>query len=247
MTHAIRNADKVITISETSKEAILERFDDIPDSRIVVAPNGLDPYFLEPADAARDAARVHDLLGNGAPYVLCVGQASPRKNHYRAIEAFLEAFADDAPMRMVLVRRLKRPDARMKALLRRPEVKRRVTTLDYVDQPSLRALYRRARIFFFPSYVEGFGLPLLEAMASGCPVVTADRSALREVAGDAALLCSPFNVSEMAAALRRLDHEDALRQNLIERGKARLEQYTYARCAAVTFEVYKELAGQSHS
>ncbi|MDP6947252.1 MAG: glycosyltransferase, partial [Myxococcota bacterium] len=158
-----------------------------------------------------------------------------------AVQAFLQAFPEDGPMRLVLVSRLRRPDPRLRALLDQPAVKRRVIVLDGVDFQTLRALYQKARIFFFPSYVEGFGLPLLEAMASDTPAVAANRSAPLEVAGDAALLCSPFSVDAMADALRTLDGDETLRAQLVEKGRARVEHFTFARAAAITLDAYRRV------
>lgn len=240
MARAIREADRILTVSETSKDLILERFDHLDADEVVVTPNGVDPMFLAPASGDEEA-RVLDALDTEAPYVLLVGQGSPRKNHRRAVEAFLSAFAPDSAMRLVLVTRLHRPDEALERLLATPDAHRRVIQLDGVDSPTLIALYRRARIFFFPSYVEGFGLPLLEAMACNTPVLASSRSAPQEVAGDAALLCSPFSMDALVAGLRELDTDETLRTELVRRGRARVETFTYARCAARTLEAYRGL------
>lgn len=242
--HALRAADRVLTVSEASKDALLEHAVDLPSAQIAVSPLGADPYFLA-TPAPDELAAADALVGPRTPFVLLIGQGSPRKNHRRAVEAFLQAFGPDDPMRLVLVRRMTRSDTELQALLATPEAARRVLQLGYADRATLRALYHRARVFFFPSLVEGFGLPLIEAMAAGCVAVASDRSAVAEVAGEAALLASPFDVPAMAEALRRAHRDDALRARLAERGHARVQTFTWRRCAEATLAVYRDVQRSS--
>lgn len=237
LTSAVRRADIILTVSEASRDLLRGHFPAIPTERFAVTPNGADPFFFEPPLAAeRRAAR--DLAG-GAPYVLVVGQGSPRKNHERAVEAFLRAFPAEHPMRLVLVRRLTRHDPELRALLAGDDARRRVIQLGYVDRPTLRALYAEARVFFFPSLLEGFGLPLIEAMAAGTVCVTTASGAPAEVAGSAAVTASPLDVDEMAAALRLAHGDGALRERLIASGAARARTFTYRRCAEATLAAYR--------
>jgi len=118
-----------------------------------------------------------------------------------------------------------------------------IDVLGYVTPTELEALYRRARIFAFPSLDEGFGMPVLEAMANSIPVITSNRSALPEVAGDAALLVNPDEPEEIAAALVRLASDNALCEDLIRRGRERASQFSWESALAKTWEVYKELSG----
>ena len=240
--HAARSAERILTVSHASKDTLLEYVLGLPAERVAVTPLAADPYFAsEPGEAERREA---EALGEGRPFVLCVGQGSPRKNHPRAVRAFLEAFAPDDPMRLLLVRRMTRSDAELRALLVTPEARSRVIQVGYVDRPTLRALYHTARVFFFPSIVEGFGLPLIEAMSAGCVAVASDRSAVTEVAGDAALTVSPFDVPAMAEALRRAHADEQLRARLIERGYERAETFTWRRCAEATLTAYRQVLGR---
>ena len=203
-------------------------------------PLGADPFFSEPTPTV-DLDRARATLGFESPFILTVGNESPHKNHYRAVEAFMRA-AEHAPeLRFVIVRRSVRRDARLQTLLRNPDVAARVHVLDEVDRPLLRALYRSAAIFFFPSWVEGFGLPVLEAMASECPVVTSDRSASAEVAGSAAIKVSPYDVSAMADALVRVHTATEVRDRLIAAGRDRATSFSWARTATTTLEAYRKL------
>jgi glycosyltransferase involved in cell wall biosynthesis len=118
-----------------------------------------------------------------------------------------------------------------------------IDVLGYVTQTELEALYRRARIFAFPSLDEGFGMPVLEAMANSVPVITSNRSALPEVAGDVALLVNPDDAEEIAAALLRLASDDTLREDLARRGRERALQFSWESAITKTWDVYRELSG----
>jgi glycosyltransferase involved in cell wall biosynthesis len=118
-----------------------------------------------------------------------------------------------------------------------------IDVLGYVTQTELEALYRRARIFAFPSLDEGFGMPVLDAMANSVPVITSRRSALPEVAGDAALLVNPEDPEEIAAALVRLASDEALCDDLARRGRERALLFSWESALARTWEVYRELTG----
>lgn len=142
---------------------------------------------------------------------------------------------------MVLVRRFERWDRPMTSLLAREDVRSHVIVLPFIPKEVLRALYCRARIFFFPSWVEGFGLPILEAMACKTPVLAANISAPAEVAGDAALLADPFSVDALSAALLRLDAEEGLRHDIIAKGLQRIHDYSWAESAKQTLELYRDL------
>jgi glycosyltransferase involved in cell wall biosynthesis len=237
---SVRRADQVITVSCATREALC-RF--VPEARrkTTVIYNGTDPDFrpLDPDEALR---RTRSIEPDGRGLVLVVGNASPHKNHYRAVEAYMRAFGEREDMRMVLFRRFLRRDRPMEALLRRPDVRRRVIHTPFLSQETLHALVCRARIFFFPSWVEGFGLPILEAMACRTPVVTSNVSAPAEVAGDAALLANPFDVEALAAALRRADTDESLRAELRARGEERVRAFSWDRAARQTLEVYRAAA-----
>jgi glycosyltransferase involved in cell wall biosynthesis len=241
--HAVKNATRIVTVSSATRDAVFEYFPNTAEERVVAAPIGVDPYFF--AAPSDDELRLAQQRAGPEPFVFTVGNESPHKNHRRAILAFVEAFPAPSPMRFLIVRRLIRHDPDLVALLDDPRVKGRVVLLDYTELPLLRALYRLARVFFFPSWVEGFGIPILEAMAQGTAVVTSNRNALLEVAGDAAETVSPFSVRAMSEALVRVDQDDAHRKALIERGQARAREFTWGRCAEATLRVYEQALGSN--
>lgn len=235
--HAVNRATRIVTVSHATRDAVFEYFPNVREERVVAAPIGVDPYYCaEPS--AEELTLAQKRIGDG-PFVFTVGNESPHKNHRRAILAFMRAFPEPSPLRFVIVRRLIRHDPELVALLDDPKVNQRVLLLDFTEQPMLRALYRLARAFFFPSWVEGFGIPVLEAMAQGTPVVTSDRNALIEVAGDAAETVSPFSIEAMAEALMRVDRDEEHRKSLIAKGHARAREFTWGRCAEATLDVYE--------
>jgi glycosyltransferase involved in cell wall biosynthesis len=237
---SVRRADHVITVSRATREALC-RF--VPEARgkMTVIYNGTDPDFrpLDPGEALR---RTRAIEPDGRELVLTVGNGSAHKNHYRAVQAYMQAFGERDDMRFVLVRRFLRRDRPLEALLRRPDVRRRVILAPFLPKETLHALVCRARIFFFPSWVEGFGLPILEAMACRTPVVTSNASALAEVAGEAALQADPYDAGALAAALRRADEDEALRAGLITRGTERVRSFSWEIAARQTLEVYRSVA-----
>lgn len=236
---AAAEARRILTVSEHSRADIEARFP-AARGRVSVTYNGVDPRFtpMAPEDAWQLAAK-H--LPRGAPFVLVVGQGAPYKNHPRAAAAFLEAFASTPDVRLVLVRRLSRStDDALGRTLAHPSLRGRVHALPHIDVDTLRALYSLAQTFLFPSLYEGFGLPALEAMACGAPVVTSDVGAPAEVCGPAALTVNPLDVSAIAEGLRRVHEDTALRADLRARGLAHAATFTWERCARQTLAAYRQ-------
>jgi glycosyltransferase involved in cell wall biosynthesis len=157
------------------------------------------------------------------------------------VRGFLAAFGHRPEYRMLLVRRLVGHDHKLQQVLRSPQARQQVRLLPYVTPVVLNALYNTARIVLHPSYYEGFGLPLIEAMATGTPIVTSNVSAMPEVVGPAALLVNPADERAIAEALVTLDRDEVLRQRLVAEGYKRLEHFSWHTCARTTLEVYREL------
>jgi len=237
--HAARTADRIMTPSSATRQALLEAFPGLAPSKIIIAPYASDPEFAEsPAGDTRDVVR--KILGTESPYVLVVGNSSRHKNHQRAVEAFMKASRNGPDWKMIIVRRSVRRDRRIDRALSVPAVKKRIIVTGAVDKSTLRALYRHARVFFFPSWAEGFGLPILEAMASGCPVLTSNIGAMAEVASAAALTVSPDDVDGMAEALGRLMTDEILRTRLIEAGRENARKFSWAGSAGLTLDAYRQ-------
>lgn len=238
---SMNEASRIIAVSHATRNAIVEH---APwhEPKLRVVHNGFDRTRVFPL--AKDAARrtVSHIINGANPFVLTVGRGSPYKNHLNAVSGFLRAFRDRPEYRMILVRRPTNRDKALDRLLRTPQARAQVITLPFVTSEVLNALYNRARIVLHPSYYEGFGLPLVEAMGAGVPVVTSSVSSMPEVVGPAALQVSPADCDAIAKALSVLDEDDALRERLIAAGHQRLALFSFDACAKATLEVYREAA-----
>jgi glycosyltransferase involved in cell wall biosynthesis len=234
----VQRARGIITVSAFSRQELIERLKADPE-RVRVIPNGVSARF-QPLDAAA-ARRAHALP---ARYLLFVGSLEPRKN-LRVLLAAVELLAARgrlAEHRLVLVGCQGanfRDDGLASALARAGE---RVQLLGYVPDDDLPALYAGATAFVYPSFYEGFGLPPLEAMACGTPVVVSNAAALPEVVGDAGLLFSPHDAEALADALQRLIEDADLRDTLARRGLARSATFSWEAAAQHTLAFMEELA-----
>ncbi|MCX5759604.1 MAG: glycosyltransferase family 1 protein, partial [Candidatus Hydrogenedentes bacterium] len=191
------------------------------------------------ADAQRHVVAQYALPG---PYILFVGTLEPRKNLPVLLRAFAR-IAKDVPHALVLAGGAGWNVAPILATLESLELGDRVRRIGFVrTTEDLSALYSAADVFVLPSRYEGFGLPLLEAMTCGCPVVAADNTSIPEVAGDAALLCGTDDVDAFAEALRTAVSDAAVRARLIEAGRERRKQFSWRTCAEQTLGVYRSVA-----
>jgi len=228
-----KQADHVLTVSECSRRDIAERLC-FPAERISVVYPGIDRDQFKPDFSALSRSR-------SRPYILCVAGSDPTKN----VETLLDAFAQlPCELReahdVVLVGDLRR----------RQDVRDRVGWLGIaaqtkfagvVDDAQLVSLYQQARAFVFPSRYEGFGFPVLEAMACGCPVLTSNASSLPEVVGDAALLADPSDSNGFMGHLEQVLADEELRRMLREKGLARAAQFSWERTARETVRVYERV------
>lgn len=218
---AVRRSRVVLTVSEFSKADLVDCYGVAPD-KVVVTPNGVDAAFT-PDGPRYDAP----------PYLLFVGALQPRKNPVLMLEAFARL---DGDLRLLMVGPAKSGTAEVHASVDRLGLRDRVELLGHVDRATLAALYRSAECFVFPSSYEGFGLPLLEAMASGTPVVAADTTSLPEVAGDAAVLVPLSDPQVLADGITTAL---AQRDRLVEAGRARAARFTWAALTDRTVEAYE--------
>jgi glycosyltransferase involved in cell wall biosynthesis len=234
---AAKRADLVITVSESAAEE-LSTYTAIPRERMRVVPNGVDLEIA--ADAQVEATR-RELGLDDAPYVFWIGSLEPRKNVGLLVDAFVRwALHTDLPHRLVLAGPPGWLEDEASVLEPARRLGDRVRALGRVGDPALSALYRGADLFAFPSRHEGFGIPVLEAMAQETPVIAADIPALREIAGGAAVLRSPDDLDAWVAALDNLLHDEAELSRLGNAGRARAQGYSWARCAEETRAIYLE-------
>jgi glycosyltransferase involved in cell wall biosynthesis len=220
---SVRRAARVLAVSEQTKRDLVEYYA-IPDEKIVVTPNGVDPLF------SPKGARVEQ-----APYALFVGTLQPRKDPLAAVEALALVPGE---LRLVLVGPDKGSGGDARRTATRLGLNGRVTFTGHVEKQRLAELYRGAACLVFPSRYEGFGLPVVEAMASGTPVVAAASGSIPEVAGDAAVLVEPGNPAALAGGIERALAD---RDRLVRAGLARSKRYSWPETARQTLDVYREL------
>jgi glycosyltransferase involved in cell wall biosynthesis len=239
---ATRRSDRILTVSESSKRDIIHHFNVDPD-KVVVVYNALDERFgTEPPPD--EIARVRERFQLDGGFVLYVGNIKPHKNLVRLIEAFdalrREGFED---LKLLIIGDEISKWPALRRAVHRLKLHKHVRFLGFQSDETLASLYRLAAVFVFPSLYEGFGLPPLEAMASGTPVVTSNVSSLPEVAGDAAVLVDPYDVAAITAGIKRVLTDPRLRAELVRRGLQRAREFSWERSVARTREIYLETAG----
>ena len=235
-------ADLILSDSEFTRHEITRRLR-VPSRRIRVAWLGADDFA--PGDPAAAAEQVRG-LGVEGPYILYVGGHEERKNLARLVRAFaLLRTRCGLDCRLVLAGPVPALPVEVGALLDDEGVRDAAHYFGNVTDQTLQALYRAARVLAYPSVYEGFGLPILEAMASATPVVAASASCLPEVAGDAALYFDPRSADELAERLRLAVTDEPLRRQLIARGVVRAAQFRWEETARITLEAFGTVVGRS--
>lgn len=224
--HALRRADHVIAISHfTSKEAA-EHYS-LPARKMTTIHLGTD---IQTASIP---------YAGPTPFILSLGHTKPYKNIPRVIRAFHQVTAKHPEVHLLIVGRGDSYPA-LQQLVRTLRVSR-VRFLGQLSDPELAGHFKSALFLAFPSLVEGFGLPLVEAMAHGCPVLTSRHSAMSEIAGDAAVLVDPLSVDAIADGMNRLIEDGSLRQELALKGPERAARFTWTECAERTLKVYHDV------
>jgi glycosyltransferase involved in cell wall biosynthesis len=240
MWSAVRKADRILTVSESSKRDILKFFD-IPADKVVVIYNAIDERFLAEPDAEH-MDRIRQRYQLDHPFLLYVGNIKPHKNLERLVDAFARVRANGfGDLRLVIVgdRQSKYPPLRQ--AVHRHRLDKDVRFLGFQPYDTLAVFYRLARAFVFPSLYEGFGLPPLEAMACGTPVVTSNVSSLPEVAGGAAILVDPYDADSIADGITRAISDQALRTELITRGLARARDFSWTQSVTAIHRIYMDV------
>jgi glycosyltransferase involved in cell wall biosynthesis len=239
-----QKAAQILTLSEFSRRDIIETYAVDPE-RVFVTPPGAPSHFA-PVTNETELRRIRTSYGIQRDYILALGSIQPRKNLVRLINAYVSLCRDERDMplpQLVLAGKRGWLEAETMRAAKEAEVRQDIRLIGYVPDADLPALYSGALCFAYPSYFEGFGLPVLEAMRCGTPVVAGNRTSLPEVTGDAAILVDPFDESQIANALTRLiknaDHRAELRVKGLERAAA----FSWRNTARLTLQAYERAAG----
>lgn len=262
---AARNATHLIAVSEATKRDLVQRFR-VPEEKITVVYEGVDHKKFKNQKSKIKNEGVKEVKGKysiGGEYALFVGTVQPRKNLRRLIEAFsmvvkeapsIEwrpnspepgSFPSGAQLELVIAGK---PGWMFKSIYSAPKdfgVENRVRFLGHISDEDLRVLYRGATCFIFPSLFEGFGLPILEAMASGTPVITSNISSLPEVGGDAVVYVDPYSISSIADGLVQMfSGGDFFRKELVVRGLEQAARFSWEKAARETLAVFEKVGGR---
>jgi glycosyltransferase involved in cell wall biosynthesis len=244
MWSAAHRSVRILTVSEASKRDIL-RFFEVPEEKITVIYNAIDERFgVAPPD--EEIARVQERYQLFDDFILYAGNIKPHKNLERLIEAFHQLRSEGFDrLDLLIIGDEISKYATLRRAVHRYKLHKAVRFLGFVPDRTLAVLYRLARVFVFPSLYEGFGLPPLEAMASGTPVVTSNVSSLPEVVGDAAVLIDPYDPAAIADGVRQVLTTPSLRADLIARGLAKVREYSWERSVARVRQIYGTVLGEA--
>ncbi len=242
--NTVKRAARILTVSEFSSRRIQAAYD-IPPERVEVIHNAVSPRF-RPVQPKVSFETVSEEFGLQWPYILSVGDLQPRKNHLGLIAAFEELIRNypQMPHHLVLVGKPTWFAPRVYEAASRSAVSNRIHFTDFVNDDDLLHLYNAAEMVIYPSFYEGFGLPILEAQACGRAVACSNTSAMPEVADSAALLFDPNSKSEILKAMRDLLLDSDLRQRMERLGPKNAARFSWEKAARQTLDVYYEVAGR---
>ena len=242
--NSARRAAHILALSESARQDIIETYGILPE-RVTMIPLAAPAHFA-PVTDARDLQRVRHTYGIDGDYILSVGSIQPRKNLTRLVRAFAslhhERTGVKLPKLVLVGKQGWLYDETLRAI-KESGLGNEILLTGYVPEADLPALYSGAICFVYPSYFEGFGLPPLEAMKCGTPVIVGNQTSLPEVVGDAGLLVDPFDEAEITSALAQLIDNRDLRDKLRRKGLERAGQFSWNDTARRTLEVYKQVAG----
>jgi glycosyltransferase involved in cell wall biosynthesis len=227
----VARSNRIVAVSNFTREELFRRFV-VKEDKVAVIYHGIDP-----APSGKAAER-------NEPFVLYVGTLEERKNITTLVRAFgLLRSTRDAPLRLILAGKPGRGFRKIKTEINRCPFKGSIEILGYVERETVLELYRSAEAFILPSLYEGFGLPVLEAMALGTPVICSRVASLPEIAGDAAGYFDPLNSEDLAGALDKILASPSLRAEMRQRGFERVKLFSWDECARRYYEVYRNAAG----
>lgn len=234
---AVRRAKKIIAVSQYTKEDIINKFG-VDKEKVVVTLLGLTETFFQPQKNNQEVLKKYNIR---RPFVLYVGNAYPHKNLELLIRVFSKLSERQKDIQLVMVGKTDYFYKRLKEYAKNYNSDgRKIIFTDFVADEDLSFLYRQALVYVFPSLYEGFGLPPLEAMSQGCPVLSSNESCLPEILGEAADYFNPKDEDEMLGKIEDLMADDIKRERLINKGKVRIQNYSWSQCAKETLVLYNQ-------
>ena len=235
-----QKAERIATVSEFSKQDIVSRYG-ISEEKIDVVYNGFSEAFHPLKE--HEITESHKQFANGKPYFVFVGTLHPRKNIARLLAAF-EDFKNSGSYRqqLVIIGRRKWWTSEMENTFQSMKFKNEVIFHEGVSQSDIAKAIGGADALLYPSTFEGFGIPILEGMKSGVPVITSNVSSMPEIAAGSALMCNPFEVKSIAEQLKKLQHEPNLRESLIEKGRTRAHDFSWKKTAELLWKSVEKTA-----
>lgn len=238
-----RKAALILTLSEFSRRDIIETYAVDPE-RVIVTPAAAPTHF-KPVDDETELEKIRERYGISANYLLSLGSIQPRKNLARLIEAFQwlrTSRPDDEPLQLVIAGKRGWLDDEVFRAAQQDGLNESIKFIGYVPEEDLPGLYSGAMCFVYPSYFEGFGLPVLEAMQCGAPVIAGNQTSLPEVAGDAALLFDPFDTRALGEAIAWVIDHPEYRAELRVKGLKRAAEFSWIATARSTLKAYERVA-----
>ncbi len=236
--NSVLRADHVLADSQSTKNDLVSLYD-TPPNKVSVLASGVDPSFRRVDSHVSMTMRRKYRLEQ--PFIFSVGTVQPRKNYGRLIQALAQLRQKDYALDLVVAGGKGWLDDPIYEIVHRTGMEQHVHFIGFVDDRDLPALYSAAECLAFPSLYEGFGFPVLEAMACGTPVITSDVSSLPEVAGDAALLVDPYDSEAIAHAIASIVDDTALRSQLVEKGNKQVGRFSWVESARKLHQIYRDM------
>lgn len=239
--YSVERSDKIITVSESSKRDII-KYLNVPEEKIEIVYNGVHYYEFSGILTKEKRLMVRSKYSLPEKYILYMGTLEPRKNIESILESYYVLKKNYASeVKLVIAGKKGWLFENIFSVVEKLKLQNDVVFTDYVDELDKAAIYQMASLFVFPSIYEGFGIPVLEAMAASVPVITSNVSSLPEVAGDAAVLVEPKDINSLAESMHKILSDDDFKLELVEKGHIQAKKFTWQSSAEKLYEIYKSI------